>query len=463
MNKHFYFILFLLQVFSTFSQNVGLDIFATGFTKPVSIQHTNDSRLFIVEKSGIIKILNANGTTNATPFLNISSIVGAISNEQGLLGLAFHPNYSTNGLFFVNYTNIDGNTVIAKYTVSANPNIANNSSGNILLTVTQPYDNHNGGNLAFGSDGYLYIGMGDGGNAGDPLNNAQNGNSLLGKILRIEVGVNSGYTIPADNPFIANASILDEIWMIGLRNPWKFSFDINNNDLWIADVGQYDIEEVNHIIFGTGSGLNLGWRCYEGNTIFNSSGCNGSSSYTMPNFQYNHGGSPYKCSITGGYVYRGTLYPNFNGLYFYSDYCSGEIYTSNPNNSYNVIVNTGFTGNFSSFGEDVNGELYVADLSNGIIYKIIDETLDVEVNQLLSNNIVLNPNPAKDIISIQNKTNLTINTISVYNSLGVKVIDNKNTQIDAYKIGVSHLKEGIYFIKINFKNNKTIIKKIIIK
>ena len=228
------------------SHNVTLESFGPSFDSPVEIKHAGDDRLFIVEQPGEIKILNSNGTVNSTPFLDIKDKV-YYGGERGLLGLAFHPNYPSTPYFFVNYTNNSGDTVIAKYSVSSNPDIANTNE-TILLTIDQPYTNHNGGCINFGPDGYLYIGMGDGGSGGDPQNYSQNLNSLLGKMLRIDVDNGSPYAVPNDNPYG------DEIWASGLRNPWKFSFD-TNGDLWIADVGQYTWEEINLVTNDPG-GLN---------------------------------------------------------------------------------------------------------------------------------------------------------------------------------------------------------------
>ena len=256
-------ILCILLLFNNiYSQNVTLESFGPSFDDPVEIKHAGDDRLFIVEQPGEIKILNSNGTVNSTPFLDIRDEVSTNASERGLLGLAFHPNYPSTPYFFVNYTNNSGDTVIAKYSVSSDPDIANTNE-TILLTIDQPYSNHNGGCINFGPDGYLYIGMGDGGSGGDPQNYSQNLNSLLGKMLRIDVDNGDPYAIPNDNPYG------DEIWASGLRNPWKFSFD-TNGDLWIADVGQYTWEEINLVTNDPG-GLNYGWRCYEGNHTFNTS------------------------------------------------------------------------------------------------------------------------------------------------------------------------------------------------
>ncbi|MDP5027802.1 MAG: PQQ-dependent sugar dehydrogenase, partial [Flavobacterium sp.] len=301
------------------AQTIALQSFATGLTSPVEITHAGDSRLFVVEQSGKIKIINANGTVNTTPFLNLTSLIST-GGERGLLGLAFHPNYATNGYFFVNYTNTSGNTVIARYSVSSgNSNIAN-TTGTILMTITQPYSNHNGGSIKFGPDGYLYIGMGDGGSGGDPGNRAQNINENLGKMLRIDVNstIAPYYTNPATNPYVGVAGN-DEIWAIGLRNPWKFSFNRLNGDLWIADVGQGSVEEIDKVVNPLTAGLNFGWRCYEGNSTYNSTGCAPASTMTFPFTQYARSGGA--CSVTGGYFYTGSMYPNFQNKYFFTDYC----------------------------------------------------------------------------------------------------------------------------------------------
>ena len=309
MKRIFTLLLVQLSLF-TFAQSIGLTPFATGFSSPVEITHPrDDDRLFVVQQGGAIRILNTNGSINSTNFLTLTSTTISTGGERGLLGLAFHPNYATNGYFYVNYTNPAGNTVIARYTVSANPNVANAASGTIILTVAQPFSNHNGGSIKFGPDGFLYIGMGDGGNAGDPGNRAQNSNENLGKMLRIDVDSASPYGIPPTNPYLGIEGN-DEIWAIGVRNPWKYSFDRSTGDLWIADVGQYQIEEINHVT-NTTPGLNFGWNCYEGNSVYST--CTIPATYVFPVAQYTH--SAGACSITGGFVYTGSLYPNFLNHY----------------------------------------------------------------------------------------------------------------------------------------------------
>ena len=250
----------MLSLFSLigFAQDIELEVFATGFSSPVNVKHAGDDRLFVVERAGVIKILNADGTVNSAPFLDINSRVINSGGEQGLLALAFHPNYTANGFFYVNYINNSGDTVISRFTRSSE-NAADPNSEVLLLTISQPFSNHNGGDMHFGpNDGYLYISTGDGGSAGDPVNYGQNTSSLLGKMLRIDVdGTSEGnYGIPNDNPFVGNGAVLDEIWAIGLRNPWKWSFDRSNGDMWIADVGQSNKEEINRVPASSTGGEN---------------------------------------------------------------------------------------------------------------------------------------------------------------------------------------------------------------
>ncbi|MCL9803941.1 PQQ-dependent sugar dehydrogenase [Flavobacterium amniphilum] len=420
---------------------VALQNYGSGFASPVDIANCGDSRLFIVEQDGLIRILNTNGTINATPFLNITSLTNE-SGERGLLGMAFHPNYSTNGFFYINYTNTSGNTVIARYSVNgSNPNLAN-PTGTILLTVTQPFANHNGGTIKFGSDGYLYIGMGDGGSGGDPGNRAQNINELLGKMLRIDVNSGTPYGIPANNPYVGVAGS-DEIWAIGLRNPWKFSFDRQTGDLWIADVGQNAYEEVNRAT-PTESGLNYGWRCYEGNTAYNTTGCAAQATMKSPLFVVTHASG--FCSITGGYVYRGTQYPNFQGKYFFSDYCKAQIGVRD--NSGNITYSQTFTdNNFVSFGEDMNGELYIASISNGMIYKIIDGTLDNPEHTKTA--MTVYPNPTKSEVFIQNTDQTSfIASVEIFDTRGKSLLTEKKGNQSVVSLNTESLSSGIYFMKI---------------
>lgn len=444
--------------FVGFSQTIALQSFATGFSSPVEITHpVNDSRLFVLQRFGLIKILNADGTTNATPFLDVSSLISTgPGNERGLLGLAFHPDYATNGYFFIDYTNTSGNTVIARYSVNAsNPSIAN-TTGTILMTITQPYSNHNGGCLRFGPDGYLYIGMGDGGSAGDPGNRAQNINENLGKILRIDVNstVSPYYTSPATNPYVGVAGN-DEIWAIGIRNPWKFSFNRLNGDLWIADVGQDQIEEVNKVASPLPNNLNFGWKCYEGNATYSTGGCPPMSNMTFPVAQYLH--SSGGCSITGGYVYSGTVYPNFANKYFYSDYCDNKIRTLDTSN--NVTTTSSFTGNFVAFGEDSSGELYVAGITNGVIYKIIDSSLSN--SEFEKKGFALYPNPTKEFFTIKSPIDVTISNVTLYDLSGKLLLEQKS--VNAQPISIGSITSGMYIVTVETSNGEKFNSKLIVE
>jgi hypothetical protein len=330
---------------------------ATGLSNPIFAGHAGDGtqRLFIVEQDGIVRVLRS-GQSTATIFLDIRTRIAAIG-EQGLLGLAFHPQYATSSRFFVFYTRAgDGAIVIAEYRVSADPDIAD-ATEQVLLTIPHPmHTNHNGGMLAFGFDGYLYVGVGDGGGGNDEPNNAQNIDVLLGKILRIDVdqpGPGTLYSSPPDNPFV-NAPGRDEIFALGFRNPWRFSFDRTTGEPWIGDVGQDEREEIDRSLV---KGGNYGWRIYEGFRCTNlgPSLCN-PSDYIDPAFDYSH--TRGRCSVTGGYVYRGSRGTLPTGVYVYGDFCSGEIFLTNGDLQ-TVLVYTAM--NISSFGEDEQGELYVVD------------------------------------------------------------------------------------------------------
>jgi glucose/arabinose dehydrogenase len=368
--------------------NIVLEALAPDFEKPVDITHCGDGRLFIVEQRGYIWILDSTGNKLSTPFLNIDPTTNSGGNEQGLLGLAFHPNYAENGYFYVNYIRNNGNTRIARFKVmDNNPNVADQDSEVPLLNITQPFSNHNGGCLKFGPDGYLYAALGDGGSGGDPQNFSQRKNTLLGKMLRLDVSNPNPpyYTVPADNPFVSDAAYSPEIWSLGLRNPWRFSFDRLNGNMWIADVGQGEQEEIDFELAGDG-GHNYGWRCYEGTETYNTSGCQGADTYTMPVFEYNHSNGN-GCSVTGGFVYRGTDITWLYGSYLFTDYCSGRWWRTVPDGAggFTTTVLDNFTPyEYSSFGEDVHGELYVAALSQGKVYKITQECPAITITGTLT-------------------------------------------------------------------------------
>lgn len=455
MKKIILLIYFTISPF-LFAQNFNIQSFATGFTSPVDIANAGDARLFIVQQNGIIRIAQSNGTVNTTNFLDITSKVKN-SGEQGLLGLAFHPQYATNGRFYVYYNAVGtGNITIAKYTVSVtNPDVADSNSEEVLLNIPKPFTNHNGGYLKFGPDGYLWIGTGDGGSGGDPQNNAQNLSSYLGKMLRINVNGTTGYTIPSDNPFTGTATNLDEIWAYGLRNPWRFSFDTTTGNIMIADVGQNTSEEINKVAVNQ-AGVNYGWRCYEGNDPYNTSGCAAATTMTFPVATYSLAGV--YCSITGGYVYRGATYPSLTGLYFFADYCADQIGTMDATNA--ITWSSTFSNvAFTSFGVDFQNELYVASAQNGTIYKIIapDASVDEMDNQ---NKVKIYPNPAANEIFVEgiNRENLNAEFIA----LDGRFILNKKLNSDN-SIDVSNLKSGVYFITIKSNQTKIYTQKIIVK
>ncbi len=350
---------------------------ARSLSKPVFVTHAGDGsgRLFIVEQGGRIKILR-NGSVLATPFLNISAKVSKGS-EQGLLGLAFHPDYEVNGRFYIYYTDVNGDIVIARHLVSGNPDVASATALTILKIGHPTYTNHNGGMLAFGPDRYLYAGTGDGGSSGDPGNHGQSRDTLLGKILRIDIdntAPGKNYAIPPGNPYAGPTAGLDEIWSFGLRNPWRFSFDGRTGDLWIGDVGQNRYEEIDRskAVNGVdaGKGLNYGWRVLEGNACYNpSSGCS-TSGKTPPMTVYSHSSG---CSVTGGYVYRGLAYRGLVGGYLFGDFCSGRVWALRAHGpatqSPVLMANTNLA--ISSFGEGPDGTIYVTDLGSGDVWAVV--------------------------------------------------------------------------------------------
>ena len=366
---------------------------AVGFQRPSYLTHAGDGsgRLFVVEQDGLIRILHTDGSITPTPFLDISSRVRSPADgggdEQGLLGLAFPPGYAQKGHFYVYYTNQDGNNLVVRFRLTGNPDVADPTSEEQILLLEHPgAPNHNGGQLNFGADGYLYIGTGDGGGGGAP--NAQNPASLLGKILRIDVeyatptamystylpclgkgegpGQDAAYRIPPDNPFVGQAGYREEIWALGLRNPWRFSFDRQTHDLYIGDVGQNTYEEIDFQPAGSTGGENYGWNVLEGNHCYNAATCD-STGKTPPVTEYDHS---LGCSVTGGYAYRGTAYPAMQGIYFYADYCSGRLWGLQNNGVWQSMLLLESGRSVSSFGEGESGELYLVDLWNGSIYQV---------------------------------------------------------------------------------------------
>ncbi len=358
-------------------REIALELVANDFSHPVAVRHAGDGsgRLFVVEQDGRIAVVE-DGTVRGEPFLDIVSQVQSGGNEQGLLGLAFHPDFEENGFFFVDYTHDAAGsgpdvTRVSRFTVSVeDPNLADPGSEVVLLQFDQDFSNHNGGDLQFGPDGYLYIATGDGGSARDPNARAQNLGSLLGKLLRIDVDGGRPYAVPPDNPFVDVHTARPEIWAYGLRNPWRFSFDRKTGDLFIGDVGQNEVEEIDFQPAANTGGENYGWSCMEGDSQVDFNPCDGSL-LTAPILVYNH---QLGCSVTGGYRYRGAI-TEMNGRYVFGDFCSGRIwFASESGGEWNAEewADTGIS--ISSFGEDETGELYVTDLSRGEVYRFVGPT-----------------------------------------------------------------------------------------
>lgn len=396
----------LLSVYVAAQPDISLVPYLSGFTRPVDITHCGDNRLFIVEQDGFINVVDSAGNILPTLFLDIDNKVGSNGNEQGLLGLAFHPDYKQNGYFYVNYTNNSGHTVIARYSVNpADSNQALSGSEFIIKTINQPFSNHNGGQMAFGPDGYLYIGMGDGGSGGDPQNNGQTGTALLGKMLRIDVNNGTQYSIPADNPFLNSQDTMPEIWHFGLRNPWRWSFDRLTGDMWIGDVGQGNIEEINFQSGESNGGENWGWRCFEGTSTYNASGCQPLAFYDGPVVEHDHNDG--YCSITGGKIYRGGKFAGLSGYYLYSDFCNPLIHSLyNDNGTFLTATLGNWPGaGISTFGEDAQGELYVADLYSGAVRKITDSSSCSPVAMISMNDTVSICDSITTISTPYNSTN----------------------------------------------------------
>jgi len=444
------------------------------FTQPIYMTHAGDgtNRLFVVQQRGIIKVFpNDSMTTNVQNFIDLSNIVSSSGNERGLLGLAFHPNYSSNRYFFVYYTRqSDGALRISRFTTqSGNPNKADSLSELNMLTIAHPtYTNHNGGCLMFSSDGYLYVGTGDGGSGGDPNNNAQNLNMLLGKILRIDVNTPSGgnnYSIPPSNPY-ATGGGAPEIFAVGMRNPWRFSRDPVTGTIYCGDVGQDAVEEVDTLSVGK----NYGWRCYEGNSVFNTSGCQPISAYTFPIATYPNAGSD--ISITGGYVYRGSKVPWLVGRYIYADYGSRKVWK--------LLLRGGVVSDNSvfanapqgvpSFGIDQNNELYIVG-SSGTIYKFQDALIGVNGNSTqlpagfsLEQNY---PNPfnPSTVVYFNVGTASSIN-ITVFDVTGKEaaVLLNENKPAGRFSVewNASNMPSGVYFYRMTIDGSQSVEKKMVL-
>jgi len=448
-------LLLCFAVLAVKAQTVGISTFATGINGLTEIVPANDDRLFVTQQSGHIRIVHPNGTVNATDFLNVTSLIST-GGERGLLGLAFHPDYATNGYLYVNYTNTNGDTTIARYHVSSNPDIADPNSGLVMLTVSQPFANHNGGTLRFAPDGYLYIGMGDGGSGGDPGNRAQNINENLGKLLRLDVNAEAPY-FPPTNPYVG-VDGSDAVWAIGLRNPWKWSFDSLTGDLWIADVGQNAVEEINHVTGNGGPGLNYGWKCYEGTTVYTAGCAQPGVTYTMPIYTYTHSGTG-GCSITGGYVYRGTMYPNFTGKFFFADYCLNRLgYIDGTTATYTPTFSQ--LSGITTFGQDRNGELYVG--AGSTIYKIIDTSLGID--QFASHGLSLMPNPAGAMVYLHNDSDRLLSTFALHDISGKLLLTqplDQNSPVNQITIGA--LQTGMYIATVEDSSGNVFTSKLSIK
>ena len=355
------------------SPTLVFDTIATGLSAPVFLTSApgDSSRLFVVEQGGVIRVLRHDSLL-ATPFLDFSDSVSH-GDEQGMLGLAFAPDYATSGAFYVHTTDLAGDIRILRFRVSGDPNVADPASGVEILSFAHPEANHNGGMLTFGNDGYLYIGSGDGGGGGDPLETGQDPSDLLGAILRIDVsGDSAGYVVPAGNPFVGDSGFAPEVWAYGLRNPWRFSFDRQTHELWIGDVGQGAWEEVDRLPAGVG-GQNLGWDVLEGTHCFEpSSGCS-TAGTTLPIIEYGHGTD--RCSVIGGYVYHGTEAPELAGSYLYGDLCDGLVRVHDGAGGWGTPTGS----SIYSFGEDLRGELYVL-LGNGSILRLAGTLIPIGVD-----------------------------------------------------------------------------------
>ncbi len=464
--QHYVFLLltFILSFNSAGSQGIRAENilipFAAGVSRPVCITNAGDNRLFVVDQAGYINILDTSGTMYPQAFLDIHERV-TYGGEQGLLGVAFHPSYQENGYFYVNYTGENDSTHISRFTVSQeNLDLADPASEFKLMTIFQPYTNHNGGNLCFGPDGYLYIGLGDGGSGGDPGNRSQDPMEYLGKMLRIDVNQGNAYAIPETNPFYNSLSTLGEIWALGLRNPWRFSFDRLTGDLWTGDVGQNAWEEIDFQPAGSPGGENYGWRCYEGNQEYNSTGCPGAEAFTFPVHVYPHGEG---CSVTGGYVYRGSSSSPYYGHYFFADYCSDRIWTLRNEAGEWVPEEFGhFPGNnFSAFGEDASGQLYIAGLSSETIYLVLENTTGINPEEIITKLKVIQ-SPYSHIIRVE--TGLTDGLEMPYDLYNINgsILFSDTARTAAFEFDPGYLAEGVYFLKVVIRG-KAVVEKVVIR
>jgi glucose/arabinose dehydrogenase len=430
----------------------------TTLSAPIDFVNAGDgtNRIFIVQQGGVIRVFDQAFNSLGT-FLTVSGI--STGGERGLLSMAFSPGYATNGFFYVYYTNTNGDLELARYHVSGDPNIADATTKTIILTIPHPgQSNHNGGKIIFGTEGFLYLSTGDGGGAGDQPNNAQNPAILLGKILRINVTNLPSppyYTVPASNPFG------NEVWALGLRNPFRWSFDRLTNDIWIGDVGQDNAEEINFVPAGFGTGKNYGWRCYEGNSAYNTSGCGPIGTYTFPVYTYPTFNPA--ASVTGGRVYRGNLYPALQGYYVASDFYSGNIYKINPDGAGGWVtsIQSALRSGISSFGETENGEMYATVLTNGTVYRVEASFPTPVTNLDYPTGIRIYPNVITDnFLNVYlSKPFQTIEIINMNGALIQKLsVQGRSGKIT---IPVHSVPPGSYIIRVT-NNQRTATQKIVI-
>tara|TARA_R110002074_G_scaffold104295_1_gene225187 strand:+ start:17283 stop:18641 length:1359 start_codon:yes stop_codon:yes gene_type:complete len=434
------------------AQNFTIELFSSGFDFPLDIQSAGDERLFIVEKEGLIKIVNSDGSVLPTPFIDLTTIIDS-GGEGGLLGIAFHPNYISNGYFYVSYINLNRDTQISRFEVSSgDPNVANASSELSILNYERNGLFHYGGAISFGPDGYLYIASGD---DNYPIE-SQNTSSFLGKLLRIDVDNPAGgnnYGIPPDNPFAGSTTELEEIWALGLRNPWKFSFDNFENTIWIADVGESTMEEINRVSIAEG-GFNFGWPCYEGSHLRTTDGCPPMNLLEFPISEYSH---DIGYSVTGGYVYRGTQFPEFYGKYIFADYGTDILGWVDENDD--IYFTSSYEKNWSSLGLNNQGEIYLAALFSGEIYKV---ELVLSVIDNSKSGILIFPNPATNEVSIKIEDN-RIKKIKILDINGKELISQVGNSIHETTINLSNFSKGFYIVIIENSLGIKIPKKLIIK
>jgi len=447
------FIAFLFAVQQGAGQVIELELVNDEVDAPTDIVFAPGGTMYVVQKEGTIRTIDANGDLDPTVFLDISDEVTTFGNEQGLLGMTFHPQYPDSNYFYLNYTVSPGITHISRFAVDLQNETAIKSSEKLLLTQEQPYANHNAGDLCFGPDGMLYFALGDGGGFQDPDDIGQSENTFLSKMMRLDVDHGDPYAIPADNPFLDNPNIPDEVWALGLRNPWRISFDRETGDLWIGDVGQGEREEINRQPASSSGGENYGWSCYEGDLAFKTNGCDSEDAYTFPVWDYEHEGSV--CSVTGGFVYRGLEVPELVGDYIYADYCSGQVWAlSNDSGVWanQELLNTPY--DISTFGEDPQGELYLADLG-GAIYRIKSTTTTGTRSILPFNHLNASPNPTNDQVILQmdvvHQGEYRFQLISMEGRTVQSWTDRVSGSYSR-SVSLDNLSQGIYILRIQWQN-----------